>query len=200
MQATSEQLLTFDFNDQERDALLAATNVPETYQDIRTIHENLKHEGKTVFWTQQVLIAAGLVGLDNPSMMYRLLSHPGMKEENGIKAEPSTIVHRLTEAEKYRAFRNFMVNELGIDKAQVREWTTQSLQAETAKIVGQINIVDIVKQRVRSIVEEVLTPNSWERKKEIRDLALEAIKAIIGGAYTIGIVSKEDVTKKEESK
>lgn len=57
------------------------------------------------------------------------------------------------EHDKYKMFRNFMCNELGISKDDIKQWTMNSV-AETARgLVGQINIEEIVRQEARKTIK-----------------------------------------------
>lgn len=41
-----------------------------------------------------------------------------------------------------------MVNELGIGRDDIEEWTKEAIREEVAKIVGQINVASIVERSV----------------------------------------------------
>lgn len=57
---------------------------------------------------------------------------------------------------KYKLFRNYMVNELGITRQDIEAWTKQSVANEVQKLVGGINIDEIVNQSARAHVNNAL--------------------------------------------
>lgn len=79
------------------------------------------------------------------------------------------------ELNKYKMFRNFMCNELGISKDDIKQWTMDSV-AETARgLIGQINIQEIVMREAKksigvhygSISQEVVKAVASELSKQI---------------------------------
>jgi hypothetical protein len=59
---------------------------------------------------------------------------------------------------RYKMFRNFLYNELGITKEDVMLWTKEAIQDEVKKLVGQIDVSSVVHDRVRKEVgDEVHT-------------------------------------------
>ncbi|MDR1902937.1 MAG: hypothetical protein LBQ88_11725 [Treponema sp.] len=57
---------------------------------------------------------------------------------------------------KYKMFRNFMYNELGITKDDIKEWVKEAVANETAKLVGQIAVDQIASRTVRERVSDHL--------------------------------------------
>lgn len=53
---------------------------------------------------------------------------------------------------RYKMFRNFMVNELGISREDIKEWTKQAVSEQVTKLVGQINIGHLVEARVKQVL------------------------------------------------
>jgi hypothetical protein len=49
---------------------------------------------------------------------------------------------------KYKMFRNFMVNELGISKDDIKDWCQSAVREEVAKLVGQIDVPGQVRRAV----------------------------------------------------
>ena len=47
---------------------------------------------------------------------------------------------------KYKMFRNFMANELGITRSDIEEWTKEAVREVAKKQVGQIDIHGIAKR------------------------------------------------------
>jgi hypothetical protein len=50
---------------------------------------------------------------------------------------------------KYKLFRNFMANDLNITREDIKNWTIETIEQTVSKLVGQINIEDIVRKQVR---------------------------------------------------
>ena len=49
---------------------------------------------------------------------------------------------------RYKMFRNFMYNELGITRDDVMLWTKEAISERVEKLVGQISIDDVVSKVV----------------------------------------------------
>lgn len=41
---------------------------------------------------------------------------------------------------RYKLFRNFMVNELGITRGDIEKWTKEAVDQQVTKITGQLNV------------------------------------------------------------
>jgi hypothetical protein len=55
---------------------------------------------------------------------------------------------------KYKMFRNFMYNDLGITKEDVKEWVREAIADEVERLVGQIGIDNMVARGVREIISD----------------------------------------------
>ena len=58
---------------------------------------------------------------------------------------------------KYKMFRNYMVNELGISKQDIEAWTKEAVSAEVKKLTGQIDIDSLIETQIKRVVREALT-------------------------------------------
>jgi hypothetical protein len=96
----------------------------------------------------------------------------------------------MTEADKYRQFRNFMTNELGITREDIRAWTTQSVATEISKLVGQLNIDDMVSDAVKKAVDSALDSNTTFYRGDRAKLR-EAIAKEIAKGVSIQITAKD---------
>lgn len=67
-------------------------------------------------------------------------------------AKPS----RRPPMDKYREFRNFMVNELGITRDDIEAWTKEAVAVQVGKLVGQMNLDAIAKREIEIRVREAL--------------------------------------------
>ena len=56
------------------------------------------------------------------------------------------------EKQKYKHFRNFMVNELGITKADIEAWTKEAVADRVEKIVKGMNFDKMARDQVHRIV------------------------------------------------
>jgi hypothetical protein len=55
---------------------------------------------------------------------------------------------------KYKIFRNFMVNELGIGKDDIEEWTKQAVAETVEKIVRQKKWDDLIEAKVKALFRD----------------------------------------------
>lgn len=49
---------------------------------------------------------------------------------------------------KYKMFRNYMVNELGIGREDIERWTKEAIAENIKRLVGQMNIEGMVRQLI----------------------------------------------------
>ena len=68
--------------------------------------------------------------------------------------------------EKYKLFRNFMVNELGISKEDIKDWTESAVRETAKKAIGQIPISTIIKREVQRHEQEI-------RQQVVKEIAKE---------------------------
>lgn len=82
---------------------------------------------------------------------------------------------------KYKLFRNFMVNELQIGRADIEQWTKEAVAVEVARIVGQINMDALVREQVRLVVNDVLadTASGWGRKSLRQEIAERLVDRLL---------------------
>lgn len=50
---------------------------------------------------------------------------------------------------KYKLFRQYMTNELRITRDDIEEWTKSAIRDQVSKLIGQINVDEIVRYTVR---------------------------------------------------
>jgi hypothetical protein len=51
---------------------------------------------------------------------------------------------------KYKMFRNFMVNELGITRDDLATWTKEAITAQVVRLLGQMNLQQTVENAVKT--------------------------------------------------
>lgn len=94
--------------------------------------------------------------------------------------------------EKYKMFRQFMVNELGITREDIKEWTFDAVETTVKKEFGQINITGIINK----ILDDELNagyPNLKEKlinkaAKELADSMAQSMRITVGDKFrAVGI-------------
>ena len=74
-------------------------------------------------------------------------------------------------SDKYKMFRNFMVNDLGITRDDIMLWTKEAVAETVTKLAGQISIPAMVKQSVDS--------KAWEFNSNVKKIVAEELAARI---------------------
>ena len=79
------------------------------------------------------------------------------------------------EKSKYTMFRNYMANDLGIGRDDIKEWTMLAVQKEAEKIVGQINIQELVD----TVISNATNPHSRTMQEAAgKELATQIMKKV----------------------
>lgn len=81
--------------------------------------------------------------------------------------------------DKYKMFRNFMVNELGIGRDDLKAWTMESVDREVSKLIGQINIPKMVEGTIRQAIRGA--GYSSNLSDDVKKIVREAISEEIAG-------------------
>lgn len=92
----------------------------------------------------------------------------------------------MSQSDKYRAFRNFMVNELGIGREDIRSWVLEAVRLEVSKLVGQINTEEIARLYIQYLVKQ--ETGRFEIERHLREEIMKAFQ----GLYTIQILPKNE--------
>jgi hypothetical protein len=71
--------------------------------------------------------------------------------------------------EKYKQFRNYMCNELGITRQDIEAWTKQSVANEVEKKLGQINIGKLVEAAINNQAHQVLNGGYYGSGDQLRN-------------------------------
>ena len=95
---------------------------------------------------------------------------------------------------KYKVFRNFMVNELGITREDIKEWTMQAVQETVEKILRGVKVEDLVYESVRRIVTRDINEFSFAR-----DVMEKVAYGLIKDKLKISIELKEDANAVKKS-
>lgn len=78
-------------------------------------------------------------------------------------------------SEKYRMFKQFMHNELGITKEDIRDWIKEAVREEAAKMIAKTYDDYDVKREIRDILR---TPYEGIRKDIVNTAAHEICKHV----------------------
>lgn len=99
--------------------------------------------------------------------------------------------------EKYKMFKQFMHNELGITKEDIREWVKESVREEAAKMIAKTYEDFDVKREIRDLINR---PYNSIRKDLLNACAAEIIKDFkLVYKPSSENQSMEDLAKKVES-
>jgi len=86
--------------------------------------------------------------------------------------------------DKYKMFRNYMVNELGITRQDIEAWTKQSVANEVSKVIGKINITDehintLAKNEIARYVKQSF--GDIDRYGQNNSVAKAVVKELVKG-------------------
>ncbi len=87
--------------------------------------------------------------------------------------------------DKYKQFRNFMTNELGITRNDIEAWTKEAVATEVLKKFGQMNIEEML---TRAINKEITSKLGWNYSSVptvVKDAVKAAVNEIIGDRIDI---------------
>lgn len=74
--------------------------------------------------------------------------------------------------DKYKLFKNYMHNELGITKHDIHDWVRETIREEIQAIHKNMDLKSIIKQQSATLVKE----NDYYVKKYVADKLVERIK------------------------
>ncbi len=99
--------------------------------------------------------------------------------------------------DKYKMFRNFMVNELGVGRDDVRQWTQEAIHREVQKILGQLNVEGMVRTTIDTRVRDAIKGPSYNNGfsdallKVVRDAIAQEISGRIQFRNPVVVEAKE---------
>lgn len=85
--------------------------------------------------------------------------------------------------DKYKMFKNFMFNELGITKEDIRMWVEEAVRDEARKIVSKTYDDFNVEREICRVINEPYSPIR-------QDIASRAIRELLG-KFEINIIEKK---------
>jgi len=92
--------------------------------------------------------------------------------------------------EKYKEFRNFMFNELGITKDDIRQWTREAAFEAAERQARSTDIEGIVSRLLEQKVRETISPARGRPSNAVRDEIKKTVAEIM--AEKIVLAVKED--------
>jgi DNA polymerase sigma len=77
--------------------------------------------------------------------------------------------------DKYKMFKNFLHNELGLTKEDIREWIREAISEEVRKVVKESYEKCDIREVLKTEIKSVLTKYDWfgsDLKESIQKLAV----------------------------
>lgn len=83
---------------------------------------------------------------------------------------------------KYKLFRNFMVNELGITRDDIKQWTREAVTVEVKKLIGQMDL----ESQARRAVSDLIKGKSFHgnMSNDMRKIVTEQVAKELSGKLT----------------
>jgi len=76
---------------------------------------------------------------------------------------------------KYKEFRNYMVNELGITRQDIEAWTKQSTANEIEKILSGLDVKEMVSGAIKRCAYDAVNSGGYGRGVELRNALAKEI-------------------------
>lgn len=85
-------------------------------------------------------------------------------------------VSSISTKEKWQMFKNFMHNDLGISKEDIREWIDEAIKEQARLIVEQT----FKKTDIQEVIERAIYSNNWYGRREafVEDVRNRAAKIL----------------------
>lgn len=82
-------------------------------------------------------------------------------------------------AHKYRLFRNYMANELGVGRAEIEEWTRQAIQEIVQRTINQalqrVNVEAMIERAGMKIIQDTSYSSGGSLKDIVAKKLVEQI-------------------------
>jgi len=88
---------------------------------------------------------------------------------------------------RYKMFRNFLFNEMKLEKEDIKLWVQEAIAEEVTKLISKRDFGSLLEKSINSKVWE-LTNSTWSTKNMITD----AINDVLRLKYTVDIVKREE--------
>lgn len=80
-------------------------------------------------------------------------------------------------ANKYKMFRNYMTNELGITKQDIEAWTKEAVTVEVNRLVGHINLDNLIFNAIHENVKDsIFNSYGGGLTSNFRDMLIQVIR------------------------
>lgn len=89
--------------------------------------------------------------------------------------------------DKYKAFRNFMFNDLKITKEDIRQWAKEACLEAALNRVKSTDVEGIVSREVEKQVKQILMPSSGNPSKKIMDSLKVALKEVVDTKLKVSV-------------
>ena len=86
--------------------------------------------------------------------------------------------NKNSQKDKWEMFKNYMHNELGVTKDDIRAWIKEAVQIEAEKLINQSFGSFDTKQLVKMTIEEYFSDRRWDKdivKREVVRIAAEEL-------------------------
>ena len=93
-------------------------------------------------------------------------------------------------SEKYKEFRNFMFNELGISKDDIRQWTREAAFEAAERQARSVDVEGIVARLLTQKVRDTISPSYGRPSTAVRDEIKKAVAEIMADKIVLSL--KED--------
>lgn len=94
--------------------------------------------------------------------------------------------------QKYKEFRNYMTNELGITRHDIEAWTKEAVATEVHKLVSGQNMRDIAVEAIKTSVRQVVIGSSYSGPTaDMRKVIQAAVLDQIVGRINISVEEKQ---------
>lgn len=88
-------------------------------------------------------------------------------------------------------FKNFLHNELGISKDDIKEWIRESIKEECKNIVEQSYGTFNIKTFMKSEIEKILSDSQWYNHKTLTEEVYKEVAKRIIKMHDINLTLKE---------
>ena len=94
-------------------------------------------------------------------------------------------------SDKYKMFKNFLHNELGISKDDIKEWIRESIKEECKNVVEQTYETFNIKTFLKSEIENILSNSQWYNPKTLKEEVYKEVAKRIIKMHDINLTLKE---------
>lgn len=96
----------------------------------------------------------------------------------------------MSESEKYRAFRNYMFNELGISKADIQHWVLEAVRDQVSNMA--------LKNRVENLINDELVKSVNKQVRESLGVTYRSrVSPVVERIVTESLKGRVNITIKD---